>query len=154
MRKFALVLVLALALPAAAAARFGDRADGTLVVKNARGQVVVYATGSALGRIDDGTITILDTTPEGSDDIQVLGADRPAKFDKTLGATTWVGHKMRFRIVGGSYVLTIIGKGVNVTAVGTGKVYGTDLRDGLISPDGAVFKPVLGGLLPTPFGRD
>jgi hypothetical protein len=152
MRKFALVLVLALALPATAAARFGDRGDGTLVVKNARGQVGVTAkVGSALGRVDDGTITILDTSLNGTDDIQVIGADAP-KLVRKDGSITYSGTKMRFRIIGGGYVLTVLGSGINVTAVGKGTVYGTDVRAGLISADGAPFTTLTGGLLGASFG--
>jgi hypothetical protein len=146
MRKFALVLIVALALPAAAAARFGDKGDGTLVIKNARGQVAVTATGSALGRVDDGSIVVADTSLDSSDEIQVLNFTGRPKVDKTTGTTTYVGQKMRFRIIGGGYTLTVVGKGINVSAVGKGQFQfaGAEARDGLASADGTPFKPLLG----------
>ena len=147
MRKFVLVLVLALALPAAALARPGDKGDGTLVVKNARGQLAANASGSALGRVDDGSIVVADTSTGAGDDIQVLGTVQTTKVDKVTGATTYIGQKLRFRIVGGGYQLTITGKGINVTAVGKGAVWGSDLS-GQYSADGTVFKTLTGGVLP------
>jgi hypothetical protein len=141
MRKFALVLILALALPAAAVARNGDKGDGTLVVKNGRGQLTVNARGSALGRIDDGTIAILDRSLDGSDDIQVIGADAP-KIVRADGTTVYTGTRMRYRIVGGPYFMTITGKGIAISAVGKGTIYGIpDLTEGSFSADGAAFKP-------------
>jgi hypothetical protein len=147
MRKFALVLIIALALPAAAVARNGDRGDGTLVVKNARGQLTVNARGSALGRIDDGTITILDRSFDGSDDIQVVGAGA-SKSVRADGTVVYSGQKLRYRIVGGPYFMTLTGKGINVSAVGKGTTYGIpDLTEGSFSADGAAFKPFF-----APFG--
>jgi hypothetical protein len=152
MRKFALIMVLALALPAAALARPGDKGDGTLVVKSARGQIVVKATGSALGTIADGSIVVQDLSVDGSDDIQVVGADQPKKVDAVLGTVTYTGTKMRFRIIGGGYQLTVTGKGINVSAVGKGTAWGTDARDGLVSADGQSFKGLTGALA-TVFGQ-
>jgi hypothetical protein len=141
MRKFALVLILALALPAAALARTGDKGDGTLVVKNARGQLTVNAKGSALGRVGDGSIAILDRSLDGSDDIQVAGAEG-GKAIRPDGTVVYSGTQMRYRIVGGPYLLTITGKGINVSAVGKGTIYGIpDLTEGSFSADGAAFKP-------------
>jgi hypothetical protein len=151
MRKFALIMVLALALPVAASARGGDKGDGTLVVKNARGQIVVRATGSALGTVGDGSIVVQDLSSDASDDIQVVGADQPKKVDAALGTVTYVGTKMRFRIIGGGYLLTVTGKGINVSAVGKGAAVGTDARDGQISADGVPFKGLTGSLV-TVFG--
>jgi hypothetical protein len=149
MRKFVLVLVLALALPAAALARPGDKGDGTLVVKNSRGQLALNASGSALGKLDDGSIVVADTSTGAGDDIQVLGTVQPPKVtvDKVTGATTYTGQKLRFRIVGGGYQLTITGKGINVTAVGKGAVWGSDLS-GQYSADNGAFRTLTGGVLP------
>jgi hypothetical protein len=141
MRKFALVLILALALPAAALARNGDKGDGTLVVKNGRGQLTVSARGSALGRIDDGTIAILDRSAAGTDEIQVIGAEG-GKLVRADGTVVYSGTKMRYRIVGGPYLMTITGKGISISAVGKGTIYGIpDLTEGSFSADGAAFKP-------------
>jgi len=65
-RFFPLVLVMALLLPAAAWAATASlgtsRApgDGTLVVDNGNGSVVVRARGGILGRFDQGSVIISD----------------------------------------------------------------------------------------------
>ena len=65
MRRFVpLVMILALALPAAAWGLKALPGDGTLVVDNGRGSVVVRARGGILGRFDTGRL-IVDDPVEG-----------------------------------------------------------------------------------------
>src|SRR4051812_23107780 len=112
MRTFALTLVLALAIPAVALARPGDKGDGTFAVKNAVGQITVNAKGTVLGKIDEGTIIVTDMTPGGGDELTVIGADR--KPIVKGATTTYKGTAMRFRFAGGMYVVSVTGTGVNV----------------------------------------
>jgi hypothetical protein len=142
MRRLALIAALALALPAAAFARPGDRGDGTFVVKNATGQVSVRSQGSALGRVELGSITIIDLSPASSDDIQVLGANH--KTPRGDGSVVYSGDKMRFRIVGGAYSLIITGSGINISAVGRGVANATGVSEGVFSADGSAFRAVFG----------
>src|ERR1700745_475138 len=119
MRTFALTLVLALAIPAVAAARPGNKGDGTFAVKNAAGQITVNAKGTVLGKLDEGTVTVTDMTPGGGDEPPtVVGADRKPVVKGTT--TTYKGNGMRFRFAGGMYVVTVTGTGVNVSAGGRG----------------------------------
>lgn len=140
MRKLALILVLALALPAAAFARGGDKGDGTFAVKNAVGQFTVQAKGTILGHLDEGSVAVIDTSPAASDDIQVLGWDQKKSLKN--GTVVYKGTDMRFRVVGGWYSLTVIGVGIDVSAVGMGSVNGKVITDGLFSTDGSPFRSV------------
>jgi hypothetical protein len=152
MRKCALVLVLTLLLPAAASARNGDRGDGTFVVKNGVGQLTLNARGSVIGKLDRGEITIQDLTPTAVDDIQVLGYDRKPVV-RSDGATTYRGDKMRIRVVGGGYIVTVTGTGINLSSVGKGTVVGAGITDGLFSTDGSPFRGATGAVYGGSFGQ-
>jgi hypothetical protein len=153
MRKLFLTLVMLLVVPTAAAARPGDKGDGTFAVKNAVGQITVVAKGTALGRVDEGQIAVADMNPGGTgDEIQVLGYDKKP-YTKPNGTTVYRGVDMRFRIVGGWYSLTVTGTGVNVSAVGRGTVQGQGISEGLFSTDGLPFKPAPPALYAGSFGQ-
>jgi len=139
MRKYVFVLVLALLLPAAASARPGDRGDGTFVVKNGLGQLTINAKGSVIGKLDRGEISVQDLTPTAGDEIQVLGYDRKPVV-RPDGTTTYRGDKMRVRVVGGGFLVTVTGTGINLSSVGKGTVVGTGIGDGLFSTDGSPFR--------------
>jgi hypothetical protein len=156
MRKSVLlpVLLLALALPATALAQpaeRGDRGDGTLAIKNAVGQVIVKATGTALGRVDEGKIAVTDLTPNGSDEIVVLGSDTKPLV-RPSGTVVYSGTSLRFRIVGGRYQIDVIGRGISVSAVGKGFVWAQGVSDGVFSVDGKPFKGVLPLMYSDAFG--
>ena len=147
------MLVLVLALPATAVGRPGDKGDGTFAVKNAVGQITVVAKGTALGRVDEGQIVVLDTSAgNASADIQVLGYDRKPVV-RWNGAVVYKGEDMRFRIVGGSYIATVTGTGVNVSAVGRGTVQGQGISEGLFSTDGSPFRAAPAVLYAGSFGQ-
>jgi hypothetical protein len=152
MRKSALVLVLALLIPAAASARNGDRGDGTFVVKNAVGQLTLNAKGSVIGKLDRGEITVQDLTPTANDDIQILGYDRKPVV-RPDGATTYRGDKMRIRVVGAGYLVTVTGTGINLSSVGKGTVVGTAISEGLFSTDGSPFRAASAAAYAGSFGQ-
>ncbi len=139
MRKLVLVLLVALALPAAALAAPAERGDGTLAVKSATGRITIAARGTLLGRVDDGVFMVADLSPAGNDDIQVFGNDQKPQV-RGNGMTVYTGTKMRFRVVGGLYSVVVTGSGINLSAVGRGSVQGLGLSDGLFSSDGTPFR--------------
>jgi hypothetical protein len=139
MRKLVLVMLVLLAFPAAASARPAERGDGTLAVKAATGRLVVTASGTLLGRLDDGQITLTDLTPNGGDEIQVFGNDQPPK-SKGNGTVVYKGADMRFRIVGGWYTAVVTGSGINLSAVGRGTIKGQGISEGAFSTNGLPFK--------------
>jgi hypothetical protein len=151
MRKLVVVVLVALAVPAAAFARPVERGDGTLAVKNAVGQVTVRATGTMLGRVTSGTVTIVDLSPGGTNDTQVFGYDRKPRL-RLDGSSVYQGNDMRFRIVGGQYSVVVTGSGINFSAVGRGTIVGQGVSDGVFSTDGSPFRPVQPLLYTDTFG--
>jgi hypothetical protein len=121
MRRLVLILlVLGLGVPAGALAVRDLPGDGTLVVDNARGLVVVRARGGIIGRFDSGRLIVNDPIEgDGSGPI-VYGADR----FRELGphTTLYIGEDIRFRLIGGSYRVQIQAVGADVSAVGRGTV--------------------------------
>ena len=153
MRRFAalIVLLLALAVPAAAWALTQSPGDGTLVVKNGTGPrgtpvVILVITGAAIGHVSAlGTIVIEDLNPNDANTPEVTGAAYRKDVSGTSGTVTkWGGVDFRFRAVG-AYRITIYGSDVDLSAVGHGYVWLTGLSDpttgdGVYSLNGATFR--------------
>ncbi|TML45944.1 MAG: hypothetical protein E6G19_02595 [Actinobacteria bacterium] len=122
MRRLVLIsmLAFALAVPAVGFALSGDN-DGTLSVKSGVGKVSLNFNGSAVGRMQRGSIQLTD--PIASDG---LGPDfsgcEHKEFDKST--STWLcrGTNLRFRAIGGKYQISIRGVGIYLSAVGEGSV--------------------------------
>jgi hypothetical protein len=121
MRRLVLILlVIGLGVPAGALAVRELPGDGSLVVDNARGLVVVRARGGIIGRFDSGRITIEDPIEgDGSGPI-VYGAEKQLELGPHT--TRYIGEDVRFRLIGGAYRVTVNGYGVDVSAVGRGTV--------------------------------
>lgn len=139
MRKtFALLGLLALALPVAGVA--GLRAgEGTLSVEDGQGKVTVQARGGVIGRLERGTVTIYDLTPEDANEPVVFGDDRPVRFVGETGIQ-YAGAGLRFRLVGGGFRIVINGKGIDLSVVakGSGSIVAGQADDpGVYSLDGA-----------------
>jgi hypothetical protein len=133
-RLFLILLVSLLVVPAAALAAVRGAGDGTVVVKNAAGKVTVVGKGTIFGHFDDGTLTVVDYNPDDLKDPQVSGAERFwVKSDTT---TRYAGTDVRFLFSGGSYKIIVYGTGVDISAVGKGKV--TALGDATVANDGTV----------------
>ncbi len=131
---FALSAV-ALALPAAAWALHDTAGDGTLVVKGGgapRGVAVVTLSinGTAIGHVSTGSPDQLDTVviydPNNTNDIGASSATNGVLLSRTSNPaaqkTKLVGSDFRFRAAGGVYKVWIYGSGVDLFAVGNGKV--------------------------------
>jgi hypothetical protein len=149
-RLFTLVLVMALLLPAAAWAATGSlgssRApgDGTLVVDNGNGSVVVRARGGILGRFDQGSVIISDLDPTDGRVPVVSGAET-FRF-LSGGRTLYSGDDIRFRMIGGLFRVQVNATGIDVSAVGRGTAVldATGFTDfpGRFSRDGGPFHPL------------
>jgi hypothetical protein len=138
MRKtFLLLALLALGLPVAGLASL-SAGDGTLSVDDGRGKVTIQARGGVIGRLERGTVTIYDLTPDDANDPVVFGDDQPVVLLGENG-TRYTGAGMRFRLIGGRYRILIQGRGIDLSAVGKG--FGTIRGDigqpGVYSLDGA-----------------
>lgn len=139
-KAFVLVTLLALALPAIGlGAQLAKRlGEGSLSVEDGVGRVVLQARGGAIGRLDRGTITIVDLTPNDANIPVVTGLVRSLPTANE-NAERYVGTNIRFRIVGGSFRIVVDGRGIDLSAVGrgSGSIRGETLDPGLYSLDGA-----------------
>lgn len=132
-----LTAVLAIALPAAAAATL-SAGDGTLSVEDGRGKVTVQARGGILGRLDRGSVTIFDLTPTDPFDPVVSGDDQPVVLVGETGIR-YRGTDLRFRVIGGSFRVVVQGRGIDLSAVGRGigTLEGETVDPGLYSLNGS-----------------
>ncbi|HEX7144908.1 MAG TPA: hypothetical protein VF225_06325 [Gaiellaceae bacterium] len=145
-------LLVALALPAASAARTSGATDGTLSVQDARGTITISARGGVIGSFARGSVTISDPIEGDGTGPIVTGDDFPP-VEKNDTTTTWRGTKVRFRIIGGSFRIVVRGRGINLSLVGKGNVTldgaGT-VDDGSYSVNGAEYLPMPEFSLPFP----
>jgi hypothetical protein len=119
MRRLVLiVLAVGLGVPSGASALQEMPGDGSLVVDNARGLVTVRARGGIIGRFDSGRLVIEDPIEgDGSGPI-VYGADRIRELGPRT--TLYIGEDIRFRLIGGSYRVSVNAYGMDISAVGRG----------------------------------
>jgi len=139
MRKtFVLLGLLALALPVAGVAAVHG-GEGTLSVEDGVGKVTLQARGGVIGRVDRGSVTIYDLSPQDAYDPFVFGDDDPVRLVGETGVR-YGGVGLRFRLIGGRYRIVIEGRGIDLSVVakGTGSIVaGAALDPGVYSLDGA-----------------
>jgi hypothetical protein len=132
-----LTLLVALAMPAASAARVRTPNDGTLSVRDARGTITLQGRGAVIGSIGRGSVTINDPV-DGDGTGPIVTGDEWSK-ERSETTTTWGGTRVRFRIIGGTFKIVVKGRGINLSMVGKGNVtlkgLGTD-DDGSYSVNG------------------
>ena len=126
--------LIALAIPAAALALSDAAGDGTLVVQNGaapRGLPVVtlVINGTAIGHVSTGSPDAFDTVViDDVNNTNNIGASLTngalSLTRKTVSdtETKFTGSDFRFRAAGGVYKIWIYGSGVDLFAVGQGKV--------------------------------
>lgn len=138
------VLLAALAVPAAALAVRAAPGDGTLSVREGEGTIQLELRGAILGRIGSGSLWIDDPKAGHCDGPLVFGADlQTSKVVFVKGEfelrCVYTGTNMRFRLVGDDHDVSIVrGREVSISAVGRGKGFlkGTGgLTDGTFALD-------------------
>ena len=114
MRRLAIVaLVLAFTMPAGVLAA---RAPvGSVEFTDARGAITIKARGPLLGRLDRGTLQIVDLTPADQWSPRVNGVPR----GRVVGTR---GRDVGFYIPGGRYRVVVRGEGIFISARGQGIV--------------------------------
>jgi len=124
MRLLALILlVLTVSVGMATAAT--RTPGGSLEVKEGRGSFLITGKGVIVGRVDKGTLKIVDLSPADQWSPWVNGVPRGKNF--------WIkGRNITFRISAGRYRIVAGGDGVSVSARGTG----TAVLDGDPDPVG------------------
>lgn len=149
MRRILLIgVVLALAIPAVAAAKALVPGDGSMAVRSGDGIVRLNDfRGVVLGKIATGTLVIVDPKGDDCDSLLVWDADdqwprvRRLGDDRVLECWFTTTSGMRFRLVGGTNTIRINARGIALSAVGQGRgfVRGTPALtdDGLYSVDGS-----------------
>jgi hypothetical protein len=126
--------LIALAIPAIGLAAGNAAGDGTLVVSNGGGPkgvavIRLVLDGATVAHLSTGSPDQIDTViiddPNNTNDIAASAtAVRKSYADPTTGdsITKLQGSDFRFRAAGGLYKITIYGSGVDLFAVGQGKV--------------------------------
>jgi hypothetical protein len=141
---FALLSAL-LAAPAAARAIEGGpgpkNGDGTLSVKRGKGTVGMKIDGVIIGRLRQGRITAYDPDPTDGSGPILKGCERKRDIsDQTINPddvkVLCSGNDIRFRLIGGKYMIQIRGSGIFLSAVGHGMVYFDGRGDITGEPDG------------------
>jgi hypothetical protein len=145
MRLPLLLLCALLVVPAALAAPSAT-GDGVLELKavNASRVVVQGSRGAIWGQIDRGSLRVADSNPDDGLVALVSGAElvRPT-LDS--GVTIYSGKNIHFRFSGAKYGFSIVGTGVDVTAVGVGRAWLTgsgSFDDGDYAVDDNPWQPV------------
>ena len=133
------VATLALAGSAVAAAP----PDGTLTVKNGIGRIVIAGKGAIIGHFDTGSVQIRDPDPSDGTGPIVNGADATRFINEHT--TRYSGTDVRFRMIGGTFSITIVATNIDISLVGKGSVSvvgrGTD-DDGSYSLNGGPAQPI------------
>jgi opacity protein-like surface antigen len=147
-RLLPLAAIAALLLPSAGAATARNAGDGTLSVRDGRGKFTIAARGGVIGSFARGRVIITD--PIDSDGTGPIVSGDEWHHDRGDTTDIYGGTRVRFRLIGGSFKITVIGRGVNLSVVGRGTATlngeGT-LDDGSYSMNGADYLPIL----PDPF---
>jgi hypothetical protein len=149
MRRLGLVVAcLLLAVPAISLARTLPPGDGSLVVRNGRGTIVLQIKGAVIGWMARGKLTLTDNDPYDEQEPIVRAVKFSASSPKVLNDSTTVyrGRQIRYRMLDGSYKLKFEGSGIHISAVGRGWVTfdGDDryVSDGVYSLNGDAFEPI------------
>ena len=113
--RLAALIPLALTLSVGVAVGGSLPAAGTLEIKDERGFVQVTGKGVVVGRVDKGSLKIVDLTPGDQWSPWVNGVPR--------GKVVWLkGRDITFRISSGRYRIVANGDGISVSARGNGTV--------------------------------
>jgi len=127
MRKASIILLcgLILAPGALAAGRVsGATGDGVLELRDVNAtKANIFAKGAIWGQLDQGQLKVTDPNPDDNITAQVSGAEsKRATTDP--GVTIYTGKNIHFRFTGNRYIkFSIVGSGIDVTAVGVGRTY-------------------------------
>jgi len=129
----AAVALSALAVATVATAVRKPVEDGTLSVRDGRGNVMLKMKGGVIGRFGRGKLTVTDSLADTEVEI-VRGADRVRPLnDRT---TVYTGANIRFRITDEHRIsVKVEGVKINLSAVGRGDVW----IDGRGNPGDGVF---------------
>ena len=137
--RLAAVTLLALALSATTAAGAAKAPGGSLSIEGGRGVVQITGKGVLVGRIEKGSLEIVDLTLDDQWSPRVNGIPR--------GHRVWLrGKKISFYVPGGRYRIVARGTDISISARGTG----TAVLDGDPDSVGATGLYAVGDGAPVP----
>lgn len=111
--RLAALTLLALATTASAATGAARAPSGSLEIKGGRGIVQITGKGVLVGRIEKGSLRIIDLTPTDEWSPFVNGVPR--------GKEVWLrGQNIGFRVSKGRYKIVARGDGISISARGIG----------------------------------
>jgi hypothetical protein len=147
--RFSLTLLCGLILAPAAFAAGRATGDGVLELKAVNAsRVYIAGKGAIWGQLDRGTLRVTDLNPDDNEVALVSGA-LPTKSVTDPGVTYYIstpGKSIHFRFTGARYSFSIVGLGIDLTAVGVGRAKLTGdpafLDDGDYSVDDNKWQPV------------
>jgi hypothetical protein len=119
MRRLAAILVLAaVAVPAAALAADRSAGDGALELRGVDGTVTLTGKGVLWGQLDSGSIRVTDVSAVSGQQPLVSGAEHTRPLGEDV--TVYWGSNITFRTTGGKYRIHFKGNGLDLTAIGVG----------------------------------
>ncbi len=113
--RLALLTLLASGLFAGAAVGAAQAPGGSLLIDDSRGIVEISGSGVLVGRMERGSLKIIDLTPVDQWSPRVYGIPRGK-------VVTLRGKNVSFYVPGGRYKIVARGVGVSISARGTGIV--------------------------------
>ena len=127
MRKAPLILLCSLILAPGALAAVRVAAapgDGALQLRDVNAvKATIAAKGAVWGQLDTGQLKVTDFVPDDNITAQVSGAESK-RVTSDPGVTIYTGKNIHFRFTGNRYIkFSIVGSGIDVTAVGVGRAY-------------------------------
>ena len=148
--RLAALILLGLMVSAGVATGAANAPGGSLEIQGGRGSIQITGKGVIVGRIEKGSLKIVDLTPADQWSPWVNGLPR----GKVVGIK---GHSITFRISAGRYRITANGEGISMSARGTGTAVLDGDPDavgdtGLFHVGDAEFAPVPDEATKTSFG--
>jgi hypothetical protein len=148
MRRLSFTLLCCLILAPAAFAATGATGDGVLELRDVNASKVTIRglKGVIWGQLDKGTLVVTDLNPDDNLAALVSGGTKTTSLEPGVITYTYTGKNIHFRFPGGKYLFTIVGAGIDLTAVGVGRAWlsGDPLvaDDGDYAVDGGKWQPV------------
>ena len=142
MRKLWLTLLTGalLVLPAVATAGRGAPGDGSLVVTDASGRMTVSGHGLIFGHLDRGSIVVVGEYKP--DDNTSLPSVSGARLRLSGANVVYTGSDVRFLFPAGRYTLILDGTGIDISAVGSGRITAPYAFSGNVALDGGHVQPL------------
>ncbi len=113
--RLAALILLVLGLSATVATGAAKAPGGTLLIEDGRGTVQITGKGVLVGRMEKGSLEIVDLNPTDQWSPRVNGIPRGK-------VVTLRGKNVSFYVPGGRYRLVARGTGISISARGTGTV--------------------------------